>query len=276
MPAKRGNQKTETPEATGLSSVGNLSEDTGGPQEAEGMGTEAILAAIATLRSEMKTSKTEICGKIEDKVSEWRGLVGVTEVSYRASDCITELEAIVANLRSQVGSFTEKCIEGHSKRQNLRIVGLKESTEHGAKTRDFVVELLMEALKLEEKPLIDRAHRALRSRPEPEAQPRHIIARLHYCHAVEDIISQACKTRELLFHGQKIRTFRDLPNSVVQKRAAFNPAKALLRDKPGVRFGLLYPARLCVTLNGKESIFTDPQDALKFANHHFSPDREKK
>ena len=42
-----------------------------------------------------------------------------------------------------------------------------------------------------------------------------------------------------------------------------------MRDKAGVRFGTLYPAKLRVTMGGKDHYFTDPDKALKFAEQHF-------
>ena len=33
----------------------------------------------------------------------------------------------------------------------------------------------------------------------------------------------------------------------------------MLKDVPGVRFGLLFPARLRISFSGAESFFTDPE-----------------
>ena len=103
-----------------------------------------------------------------------------------------DLEATVKQLHSKVEQLSEKCLdlEGRSKRQNLRIAGVKEGEEKGQKARDFVAQLLMEVLQLDEKPLIDRAHRALRQRPGDNEPPRHLILRMHYCHALESILHE--------------------------------------------------------------------------------------
>lgn len=63
----------------------------------------------------------------------------------------------------QVDSLSEKCLnlEGRSNRQNLRVAGFKEGEENGKKPREFVAQLLKEALNFEDAPVIDRAHRAL-------------------------------------------------------------------------------------------------------------------
>ena len=108
------------------------------------------------------------------------------------SDTVVDLEATVKQLHSKVEQLSEKCLdlEGRSKRQNLRIAGVKEGEEKGQKARDFVAQLLMEVLQLDEKPLIDRAHRALRQRPGDNEPPRHLILRMHYCHALESILHE--------------------------------------------------------------------------------------
>lgn len=146
---------------------------------------------------------------------------------------------------------------------------MKEGLEKGQKTEQFVSQLRQETLGLKDKPLIDRAHRAVRQRQEDNLPPRHLILRVHYCHDLEEILQKVRTARNLSFQGQRLHIFRDLPPAVAKKRAAFTPARSLLRDKPGVKFGLQYPAKLRVTYQGKESLFTDAEKALQFAEHHF-------
>ncbi|KAI2645874.1 Polyunsaturated fatty acid 5-lipoxygenase [Labeo rohita] len=113
---------------------------------------------------------------------------------------------------------------------------LKEGTERGKKMNTFVSELLKEVLSMDEYPLVDCAHRALRTCPN-DTDPLHSLrVRLHY--------------------------FRD-------HRAAFNRAKELLHDKPGVWYETLFPAKLRVIFNGTESVFTDARKAEEFAELHF-------
>lgn len=58
---------------------------------------------------------------------------------------------------------------------------------------------------------------------------------------------------------------------MAKRRALFNRARELLRDKPGVRYGLLYPARLLVTHNGTQTSFTDPKKAEEYIEHLAGP-----
>lgn len=70
--------------------------------------------------------------------------------------------------------ITEKCIdlEGHQRRQTLTIVGVQEGKEGNKDLRDFAADLLQKVLHLDQKPLLGRAHRALRHRPSTSALPQ--------------------------------------------------------------------------------------------------------
>lgn len=51
---------------------------------------------------------------------------------------------------------------------------------------------------------------------------------------------------------------------MAKRRALFNRTRELLRDKPGIRYGLLYPARLLITHNGTQISFMDPKKAEEY------------
>lgn len=169
-------------------------------------------------------------------------------------------------LQQKVARLTEKCtdLEGRSKRLNLRVAGVKEGSEVGPSVRDFAALLLREALDLDETPLIERAHRALRRRAGDTEPPRHLIIKVHYWHIYEDIMRKVTSTREVFFRGQKIRSFRDLPPEVARHRATFIAVRRMLWDKPGIRYGLLYPAKLHLTHGETEKFFTDPDEATRY------------
>lgn len=88
------------------------------------------------------------------------------------ADEATSLEVKLENLIKQVASLSEKCedLEGRSHRNNLRIIGLCEGTE-GPRPTDFIADLLQDALQLEERQLLDRAHPSLQPRPQPGERP---------------------------------------------------------------------------------------------------------
>lgn len=240
----------------------------------------AVLAAIAALRNEITQIKDDICATIDVRIqmvyTVLRGELATTKVELQTSittlektatshtitigeieksasqqsDDITTLQRQVTRLSSEVEKLTEKCedLEGRSRRHNIRVIGVPEGSE-GPRPRDFIAGLLQEVLSLDEKPLIDRAHRTLRRRPEPHEPPRPFVLRLHYFHTLEDILRKAAAANQLYHAGKRIQIFPDYPPAVAKKRALFNRTRELLRGRPGVRYGLLYPARLLITHN---------------------------
>lgn len=81
--------------------------------------------------------------------------------------------------------------------------------------RKFMAQLLADVLQLDERPVIDWAHRVLRVRPGDNEPPRHLILRVHYCHVFEDILHKITKSGTLTYQGQQIQIFRDFPPAVV-------------------------------------------------------------
>ncbi|KAL0160270.1 hypothetical protein M9458_043995, partial [Cirrhinus mrigala] len=270
------------------------------PDEVSQRSTDVtILEAINSLRSDLRATKVEICQTIDNRIEEMastlRGEISAlkseTQAAIQAlqtmtaqhgstladleqsvthsSDAISKLQSEVKRLSSEVNTLTDKCmdLEGRSRRQNMRIVRLKEGTERGKEMNTFVSELLKEVLSMDEYPLVDRAHRALRMRPNDTDPPRSLIVRLHYFRDVTTILRKAADRRDLVYNGQKIRIFLDFTPEVAKRRAAFNRARELLCDKPGVRYGTLFPAKLRVIFNGTEK-------AEEFAELHFGTGRK--
>lgn len=150
----------------------------------------------------------------------------------------------------------------HSRRHNIRISRIPEGVE-GPRPRDFISQLLQDTLSLNEKPLIDRAHRTLRKQPKPHEPPRLWSETLHYYHVLEDILRKAMAVKQLHYGDRRIQIFPDYPPAVAKRRTLFNGTRELLRGQPGVGYGLLHPARLLVTHNGTQTSFIDPQKAKK-------------
>lgn len=182
------------------------------------------------------------------------------------SDRLNELEAKVSTLTAQVTSLDGKCeeLENRSRRNNIRLIGIPENSE-GPKVTDFVANMLQESLGLDEKPMLDRAHRALREKPKPGAPPRPIVARVHFFHTRSMILQRAGEASPLLYNGKRIFIFPDFTSSVAKKRAAFGPVKRSLRSIPGVKYGLFYPATLKITSpDGTSRQFADPSLATDY------------
>ncbi|KAI4788697.1 hypothetical protein KUCAC02_035692 [Chaenocephalus aceratus] len=261
---------------------------------------DMVLAALETLRREMAQNKKEICATIDSRIEtvtenlkkEFSIMKGDTQTALAAikatmlahteaikevegaatqhSDDITRLQTEVARLTADTAKLSDKCedLEGRSRRNNIRMIGVPEGKE-GTRPREFISQLLTDLLSLDQKPLIDRCHRSLRQRPSDGQPPRPFILRLHYYHGVEDILRKATGSGNLIYQGKRIQLFPDYPPTVVNRRREFTPAREILRNKPDVRYGLLYPARLIVTHGGQQHSFTDPKAALDYARRHF-------
>lgn len=288
---KTTEQTTETPKDT--------QDDSG--SEASTVANKAVLEGIAALQSNFQQFKSEIVEAIDKRIdqfsitirAELTALKKDTDVTISAmkstvdvqaktmaelersatftSDTVSQLQKDVEKLTSSVLQLTEKCtdLESRSRRQNLRILNIKEGEETGRKPAGFIAHLLKNALSLETLPLIDRAHRSLRKRSDNTSFPRAFIARMHSFHDWQDIIRKAAQLKSITYNGEKLLIFPDLPAAILKQCASFNRAKDLLRDRPGVRFGFLYPAKLRVTHNGEEMYFTDPVKAFAYAEQHF-------
>lgn len=133
-----------------------------------------------------------------------------------------------------------------------------------------MAKLLTEALRLEKEPLIDRSHRSL-GPAKPGGKPRVIIAKLHYYHECAEVLHRKCTRGPLRFNGDPITIFPDYTTSVAKARAAFTEVRKLLRDRQGVRFGLLFPARLQIMNGEDDKQFTDPDKAMAYVKMNIIP-----
>lgn len=110
---------------------------------------------------------------------------------------------------------------------------------------------------------LDRAHCSLGPKPTQGSWP--IIIRFHRYTQKEHVAVGDEKP------GRRVpgifRIFEDFSTNLAKKRASFNKVKSLLY-KDGIRFGLLYPARLRVTVNDQSHIFDSAEAAESFYKQH--------
>lgn len=120
---------------------------------------------------------------------------------------------------------------------------------------------------MEEKPLIDRAHRTLRSRPQDGEPPRPFVIRVHFFHVHNDILRRLGEASSLLYKGKRVSIFANYTTAVAKKRASFGAVKR--RACTGVKFGLIYLAVLRLTLpDSSAHRFEDPALAANFINNN--------
>ena len=163
------------------------------------------------------------------------------------SDILVSLQEDVAQLKKTVVSLESRNedLESRSRRCNLRITNVKERREHGVglSVPDYVSKLLMDSLRLEKAPLLDRAHRTLRERPGDHEPARAFVVRCHYFQEREAILKKAIQMKNITTpDGDKIRIQPDYTHRVTKQRAAFNDVRKELRelDIKGIRYGLFH------------------------------------
>lgn len=227
--------------------------------------TASLNAALAPINSALESITTTVA-KHTSTITEME-----TALSAQ-SDSVANLELEVAGLRSELTSITEEHVAlqaavedlvSRSKRQNLRVIGLPEDIE-GNNPRQFMADLFKEvaAEALDgSTPELDRAHRSLR--PKPRQGSRPVIVRFHRYIDKERVLLWAKEHRDMTYRGHNIKFYEDFSAAVAKKRAAFNQVKASLYKK-GIRFGMIFPARLRITFNGVTHIFDSPEQAEQF------------
>lgn len=186
------------------------------------------------------------------------------------TDDIVTLQREVERLKAQSESLQDKCedLEARSRRNNIRIVGVPESRDSST---GAISALLQRALGLAEAPVLDRCHRSLL--PKQGVRLRLIVARVHYFQDCANILRHAREKQQIKLDGMTLSVYPDYTARVAKARAGYNGVRQQLRGLEGVRFGILYPARLRITHNNQELIFTTPEEAQTYIRKNF-PARE--
>uniref|UniRef100_A0A671TXN8 L1 transposable element RRM domain-containing protein n=1 Tax=Sparus aurata TaxID=8175 RepID=A0A671TXN8_SPAAU len=227
---------------------------------------EGFRADIKVVRSELQSYQNSVATEL----ATIKGTTGDMEKCLSScTDDIVTLQREVARLKAQSESLQDKCedLESRSRRNNIRIVGVPES--HDSST-GAVSALLQRAFSLTEAPVLDRSHRALLPAPRQGDRPRVIVARMHYFQDCANILRLAREKQQIKLDGMTISVYPDYTARIARARAGYNGVRQQLRGLEGVRFGILYPARLRITHNNQERIFTTPEEAQTYINKNFT------
>lgn len=228
-----------------------------------------ILAAITALKSTVDKRFDEVNATLSGLKSAFDEinvrLASTEEATHSHEKRIDELERRYANLASEAAQQRAKLddLEARSRRQNIRIVGIKEKAEEGKPT-DFVAKLLPELLGREHfnKPIkVDRAHRSFK--PAQEKKSRPIVARLHDYKVKELVMRLARQNSPLTYDGATVFIFPDLTSATLQKRHQFDELREKCK-KNNIRYGFRHPARFIVTVDNNTDTFDTPAEAERF------------
>lgn len=218
-----------------------------------------IKSNTAAIHSEINQVRAKV-SEVEDGLTTW-------------SDEVAALQTTVTNLTAEMTGLREKCedMEGRMRRCNVRILGVAET--NGSSSTAYVSKLLREALQMDKDVLVDRSHRSLGPRRR-DGRPRAIVAKLHYYQDCVEVLSRARSRAPLRVNGETIAIFPDYTANVAKARAAFTEVRKVLRNCQGVRYGILFPARLRITHNGEEKEFTDASKAMAYVKKNIVPTEE--
>ncbi len=224
------------------------------------------------LAADFKTSFNQLEKKFEQvrSVVDEHGqrLSSLELASDDLSQRVSELENVCSGLRESNTKLTAKVVdlEGRSRRQNIRILGLAESIE-GERATHFFSDLLCEIFGKEvlpSPPEIDRAHRSLTAKPASGQRPCPVIIHLHRYQLKELLIREARRRGKLEYRGQPVRIVEDYCPEVLSQRAEYREVMADLYSR-GLRPSLLYPARLRITLpSGDKKWLRSAEEARRY------------
>lgn len=181
---------------------------------------------------------------------------------------ITCLEKAVSGLKDENNALRLKVddLEGRSRRNNIKIIGIPEQ-EEGGKPTEFIEALIPKLFgkdSFQSPVVIDRAHRTLRPPPTAGAKPRAIIARVHF-YREKELILRLRRERQLEYKGNKVLMFPDYTPEVMRQRREYTEAQRMLRELK-VEHSLLFPARLRIKHKERFKVFRTPSEAMTFIN----------
>lgn len=239
-----------------------------------------IRAGNQALSNKMDTRTAEI----NESISGLRGLLdGLTSRVTETEERIGLAEDHLATMSTQLAQLTKdnkflldkvESLENYSRRNNIRIVNLREGCE-GNDPVTFFAEWLPNMLGREhfaEPLVIERAHRALAARPSAQERPRAVLIRLLKYQDREKILRIAAKLSRankgsIMFENKPVMFFPDLSATLVKRRKEYDQVKKKLRSM-GIEYSLLHPATLRIMLpDGKGKFFKTPKDAEVFVDN---------
>lgn len=160
--------------------------------------------------------------------------------------------------------------ENQSRRNNVRLVGLKEGKEAGSNMNDYVRKILRDGFKRDGDEFeIERSHRSGGPRKDDNLAPRMILVRFLRYTARQKVLTAAKKAKGLKWEGCTLSMFEDLTKERSDQRRRFFPIMKTLWQHQ-VKHTLAHPANLRFTWKGKRWSFTDPEKAEHFVRDNIT------
>lgn len=155
--------------------------------------------------------------------------------------------------------------EGRARRENIRIHGIVEGAENNSTSMiTFVEKLLKERLELPDTDdlTIERAHRALGSRPPADSPPRSIVVKFSSSKTKDEILKKVWQKKGFLYQERRVFVDHDYAPETLRKRREYTEAKRVLREN-NIRYQTPFPARMRVHYEGEICLYNSAEEATK-------------
>lgn len=238
---------------------------------------ENLLSEISKMNSTLQVVATDV-SSIKEVVTDLKNSVNaIQERMDEAEGRISNMEDVTSKLVSDGERYDKRLevlwnriedLENRSRRNNVRMIGLKEGLEAGGMIK-CVNKIISEGLGIDPDGEfeIERAHRALIPRPDADRPPRIVLIKFLRSSAREKVLQAAREKGMIEWSGCRISFFPDMSRELARRRREFTASRRMLRSV-NVKYTLAYPASLRFTWQGKNRVFTSSADAEQFIKEH--------
>lgn len=251
---KRSTEQSEENELTMAKAIQNLSDN--------------IREMRKEIKEDLNNLKAEMNQKLQDAIVDIRNhATRLTEAEQR----VNELETVNVDLRDalihcldQQKTLQTKVtdLEGRSRRNNLRIYGIKEDAE-GNDMMAFINNFIKKELALpeDEELQIQRAHRSLGPKPQDIAIARSIVVNFQR-YDIKDKILRAAWAKKISYEGKTITFTHDLPTEINNKLKEYKDIKKILKEQK-IRFQTPYPAKMRIHWESGPRLYKSASEAAE-------------
>ncbi|KAL1265745.1 hypothetical protein QQF64_003772 [Cirrhinus molitorella] len=192
-----------------------------------------------------------------DQVNLLEQRVSANEDNVQA--CVTRVQTLDKENSYLIDKVDE--LENRSRRNNLRFVGVKESSEGNdiAGFMSRLIPLILGQDNFSTPPIIEWAYRSPTERQSGRASSRPVMVKLLNFQDKLKILRIA-REKKLEYNGTRIYIYPDFSADLMKRRRSFDPVKRKLREL-NMKYFLRYPCTLCVLVDGKQQRFNCHKEA---------------
>lgn len=201
--------------------------------ERAGGGANSQALDMANILQEMRQGFATVVDKVDRMSSRMDAIAhkldGHEDCIKEAVGHISESDDVTATHRVQLTRIDKllpviatknEDLEARSRRNNIRVIGIPESTNTG-RMEDYIEKLLLESIgkdAFSSQFIVERAHRTLGPHPVPGSPPRPIIARLLKYRDRDVALRAARNKQKLTYDGNTFSIYPDFTPIVQEER----------------------------------------------------------